>query len=177
MTVDAAQLAARPTSTRSSSVAQWYVLIMMCVVYTLSIADRYVISTVLEPIRLELRLSDFMVNMSAGVPLAIFYLTFGFPLSWLIDRGSRRNIVAFCLVAWSAMTMLCGRAQSALQFGLARIGVGIGEAGGTPGANSILSDYFAASMRPMALAVFSLGAPAGAWLAAQFAGEVADGKG
>ncbi|HEY4039721.1 MAG TPA: MFS transporter [Burkholderiaceae bacterium] len=177
MRVDAVQLAASPTSTRPSWVAQWYVLIMMCAVYTLSIADRYVISTVLEPIRLELRLTDFMVNMSAGLPLAIFYLAFGFPLSWLIDRGSRRNIVAFCLVAWSAMTMLCGRAQSALQFGLARIGVGIGEAGGTPGANSILSDYFSAPMRPMALAVFSLGAPAGAWLAAQFAGHVADGKG
>jgi len=158
-------------------VAQWYVLMMMCVVYTLSIADRYVISTVLEPIRLELQLTDFEVNMAAGLPLAIFYLSFGFPLSWLIDRGNRRNIVAVCLVVWSAMTMLCGRARFALEFALARIGVGIGEAGGTPGANSILSDYFSAPMRPMALAVFSLGAPLGAWLAAQFAGEVADGKG
>ena len=155
----------------------WYVLIIMMLVYTLSIADRYVISTVLEPIRKELGLSDFMVNIAAGLPLAIFYLAFGFPLSWLIDRGSRRNIVAACIVAWSVMTMLCGKARFALQFSLTRIGVGIGEAGGTPGANSILSDYFAAPLRPMALTVFSLGAPIGAWLAAQFAGQVADGHG
>jgi MFS family permease len=115
--------------------------------------------------------------MSAGLPLAIFYLTFGFPLSWWIDRGNRRNITAACLAAWSVMTMICGKATSAVQFSLARIGVGIGEAGGTPGANSILSDYFPAHLRPMALTVFSLGAPAGAWLAAQFAGQVADDRG
>ncbi len=165
-----------PANTPSLAVS-WYVLIMMCLVYTLSIADRYVISTVLEPIRKELGLTDFLVNMAAGLPLAIFYLAFGFPLSWLIDRGSRRNIVAASLVTWSVMTMLCGKAQFALQFSLARIGVGVGEAGGTPGANSILSDYFAAPLRPMALTVFSLGAPIGAWLAAQFAGDVADGHG
>jgi len=177
MNVDATQLELSAASDRPSWRVQWYVLVMMCLVYTLSIADRYVISTVLEPIRKELGLTDFMVNMAAGLPLAIFYLVFGFPLSWLIDRGSRRNIVSACLVIWSAMTMLCGKAQFALQFSLTRIGVGIGEAGGTPGANSILSDYFAAPMRPMALTVFSLGAPLGAWLAAQYAGDVADGHG
>ena len=177
MNLGATQLELSPAADRPSWPVQWYVLVMMCLVYTLSIADRYVISTVLEPIRKELGLTDFMVNMAAGLPLAIFYLVFGFPLSWLIDRGSRRNIVSVCLVVWSAMTMLCGKAQFALQFSLTRIGVGIGEAGGTPGANSILSDYFAAPMRPMALTVFSLGAPLGAWLAAQYAGDVADGHG
>ena len=184
MTVDVLPVAtdaspARGTATRPtpSIATSWYVLVMMCLVYTLSIADRYVISTVLEPIRLELGLSDLEVNLAAGLPLAIFYLAFGFPLSWLIDRGNRRNIVAICLVIWSAMTMLCGKAKFALQFSLTRIGVGIGEAGGTPGANSILSDYFPSQLRPMALTVFSLGAPIGAWLAAQFAGEVADGQG
>ena len=160
----------------TSMVVRWYILIMMCMVYTLSIADRYVISTVLEPIRIELGMTDFMVNMAAGLPLAIFYLVFGFPLSWMIDRGSRRNIIAVCIIVWSAMTMLCGKAKFALEFSLARIGVGIGEAGGTPGANSLLSDYFPARLRPMALTVFSLGAPIGAYLAASFAGDVADGK-
>lgn len=177
MTANVLTQDATATPDAPSTGVRWYVLIMMCLVYTLSIADRYVISTVLEPIRKELGLTDFMVNMAAGLPLAIFYLVFGFPLSWLIDRGSRRNIVAASLVAWSAMTMLCGKAQFALQFSLTRIGVGIGEAGGTPGANSILSDYFAAPLRPMALTVFSLGAPIGAWLAAQYAGDVADGHG
>ena len=181
MTVDAAPLApgtpAAAAPATPSLALSWYVLIVMCLVYTLSIADRYVISTVLEPIRLELGLNDLEVNLAAGLPLAAFYLVFGFPLSWLIDRGSRRNIVAASIVVWSLMTMLCGKAKFALQFSLARIGVGIGEAGGTPGANSILSDYFPAPLRPMALTVFSLGAPIGAWLAAQYAGGIADGHG
>jgi predicted MFS family arabinose efflux permease len=169
--------ATTPTQNHTPMAMRWYVLVMMCMVYTLSIADRYCISTVLEPIRIELGLTDFMVNMAAGVPLAIFYVVFGFPLSWLIDRGNRRNIITVCIVAWSAMTMLCGKSRYAVEFSLARIGVGIGEAGGTPGANSILSDYFTARLRPMALTVFSLGAPMGAWLAATFAGDVADGHG
>jgi MFS family permease len=161
----------------TSMAVRWYILIMMCMVYTLSIADRYCISTVLEPIRIEFGLNDTQVSLAAGIPLAIFYVVFGFPLSWLIDRGNRRNIISICIVVWSAMTMLCGKARFALEFMLARIGVGIGEAGGTPGANSILSDYFTARLRPMALTVFSLGAPIGAYLAASFAGDVADGHG
>ena len=77
--------------------------------YTLSIADRYVVSTVLEPIRLELHLTDSGVAALMGFALAFFYVLMGFPLSWLIDRFSRRNIIALCLVVWSVMTALCGR--------------------------------------------------------------------
>jgi len=158
----------------ASPVQRWYVLIMMVLVYTLSIADRYVISTVLEPIRLELQLTDSGIAFLTGVALALFYVTMGFPLSWLIDRGNRRNIIAVCLVLWSAMTAFSGLAKNYVQLLLARIGVGIGEAGGTPGASSIISDYFPAARRPMALTVFSLGAPIGAWLGADIAGMIND---
>lgn len=147
---------------------------MMVLVYTLSIADRYVISTVLEPIRLELQLTDSGIAFLTGVALALFYVTMGFPLSWLIDRGNRRNIIAVCLVLWSAMTAFSGMAKNYVQLLLARIGVGIGEAGGTPGASSIISDYFPAARRPMALTIFSLGAPIGAWLGADIAGMIND---
>lgn len=153
---------------------RWYVLVMMCLVYTLSIADRYVVSTVLEPIRLELHLTDSGVAALMGLALAFFYVLMGFPLSWLIDRFSRRNIIAICLVVWSVMTALCGAARTTMQLFFARVGVGIGEAGGTPGANSLLSDYFPAARRPMALTVFSLGAPIGAWLGYNIAGIIAD---
>jgi predicted MFS family arabinose efflux permease len=156
---------------------RWYVLVMMCGVYTFSIADRYMISTLLEPIRLELKLSDAGIGFLTGVSLALFYVTLGFPLSWLIDRSNRRNIIAFSVIVWSAMTALCGLARTYLQFLLARVGVGIGEAGGTPGANSIIADYFPARRRPMALAVFSLGAPLGAWVAASVAGSIAGRSG
>jgi MFS family permease len=160
--------------TRNTSLAErWYVAIMMCLVYTLSISDRYSISTVLEPIRHELHLSDANIAFLTGVSLAIFYVTFGFPLSWLLDRRSRRNIIGICLIAWSIMTAATGIARTYWQLLWARIGVGVGEAGGTPGANSILSDFFPASRRAMALSVFSLGAPIGAWLGSQVAGEIA----
>jgi MFS family permease len=169
--------AALPTADVGQSATlleRWYVLIMMCLVYTMSIADRYVVSTVLEPIRLDLHLTNFGVALLTGFAFGLFYVVLGFPLSWLIDRKSRRNIVAACLVLWSIMTAVCGLAQTALQFFLARVGVTVGEAGGTPGANSLLSDYFPATRRAMALTVFSLGAPIGAWVGYNVAGAIAD---
>ncbi|HEX5209712.1 MAG TPA: MFS transporter [Steroidobacteraceae bacterium] len=164
----------RTAPLQSASLAErWYVAVMMCLVYTLSICDRYSISTVLEPIRKELHLSDANIAFLTGVSLAIFYVIFGFPLSWLIDRRNRRNIIGICLVIWSALTVATGLARSYWQLLWARIGVGVGEAGGTPGANSLLSDYFPPSRRAMALSVFSLGAPIGAWLGSQVAGAIA----
>jgi MFS family permease len=157
----------------TSLAERWYVAITMCVVYTLSICDRYSISTVLEPIRKELHLSDANVAFLTSVSLATFYVIFGFPLSWLIDRKNRRAIISACLIAWSAFTVATGLARNYWQLLCARLGVGVGEAGGTPGANSILSDYFPAARRPMALQVFSLGAPLGAWLGSQVAGAIA----
>src|SRR5579859_2168158 len=113
MSTGAVSLASATAGQSSSSLAyRWYVLIMMCLVYTLSIADRYVVSTVLEPMRLELHLSDGGVAFLTGVSLAIFYVTFGFPISWLTDRASRRNILSASIIIWSVMTTLTGRATS-----------------------------------------------------------------
>ncbi|MDE2447977.1 MAG: MFS transporter [Gammaproteobacteria bacterium] len=169
----AAPSKSRVTADSASRVERWYVAITMCVVYALSICDRYSISTVLEPIRRELHLSDANIAFLTGVSLAIFYVVFGFPLSWLIDRRSRRAIISVCLIAWSALTVATGLARNYWQLLCARIGVGVGEAGGTPGANSMLSDYFPPAQRPMALQAFSLGAPIGAWIGSQVAGAIA----
>ena len=160
--------------TESSSFTAWYVLILMSLVYTLSITDRYMITQVLEPIRLELKLTDAGVGLLTGPSLAFFYVILGFPISWLIDRSNRRNIIAVSIVAWSAMTVCTGLSRNFWQLLISRIGIGVGEAGGTPGANSIISDYFAAARRPMALCVFSLGAPIGAYLASDTTGWIAD---
>ena len=154
----------------ASALLRWYVLLMMCMVYTISIADRYVISTVLEPIRVELQLSDSGVAFLTGVSLALFYVSFGIPLSVLADKVSRRNMIAISVVLWSGLTVLTGMSRNYWEFLLARIGVGIGEAGGTPAANSVISDYFPVDRRPMALTVFSLGAPLGGWVALYVAG-------
>jgi predicted MFS family arabinose efflux permease len=152
---------------------RWYVLIIMMLAYTINIADRYVMSTVLEPIRLELKLSDSGVAFLTGVSLAFFYVIMGIPLSWIADRYNRRNLLAVSITIWSAMTALCGMSQGYMQLLLARIGVGIGEAGGTPSCNSIVADYFPAGRRAMAMTIFALGAPIGAWLGADMAGYVA----
>lgn len=161
----------------SAMSGRWYVLGIMMLVYTINIADRYVMSTVLEPIRLELQLTDSGVAFLTGVSLALFYVSLGIPLSWVADRYNRRNLLAAALVAWSAMTALCGLSQGYWQLLLARIGVGVGEAGGTPACNTIVADYFPADRRPMAMTVFALGAPIGAWLGADMAGMVANAYG
>ena len=156
-----------------SSLERWYVLAMTCVIYAINIADRYVVSTVLEPIRLELHLNDAGVAFLTGIPLALFYVTFGLPISWLADRSNRRNILAVALIVWSGFTVLCGLSRTYWQFLLGRIGVGSGEAGGLPPSSAILSDCFPAARRPMAFTVLALGAPIGAWLGADMAGAVA----
>src|SRR5882757_3090115 len=156
---------------------RWYVLAVMTVVYALSIADRFSIATLLEPIRLELHLSDSGIAFLTGVALALFYVTIGIPIALLADRANRRNILAIALALWSAMTALCGVAQNYWQLLLARFGVGIGEAGGTPPATSILADKFPPAKRPMALTIFALGASLGAWLGSSVAGAAAERAG
>lgn len=156
-----------------TSAERWYVLILMCLIYAINIADRYMVSTVLEPIRLDLKLDDAGVAFLTGVPLGIFYVSFGLPLAWLADHVNRRNIVATSLVLWSAFTAVCGLSRTYVQFALARIGVGVGEAGGLPPSSSIISDCFPAERRPMAFSILALGAPIGAYLGADLTGNVA----
>ena len=153
---------------------RWYVLAVMTIVYALNIADRFSISTLIEPIRLELKLTDSGIAFLTGVALAIFYVTVGIPIASLADRANRRNILAVALALWSGMTALCGVAQNYWQLLLARFGVGVGEAGGTPPSTSILADKFPPSQRPMALSIFAIGASLGAWLGSSVAGSVSD---
>jgi MFS family permease len=166
-----------PRSHAPSSVERWYVLILTCLIYAINIADRYVVSTVLEPIRLELKLTDKGVAWLTGAPLAIFYVFFGILISWFADRSNRRNILAASLIIWSAFTALCGLSRTYWEFLLGRVGVGVGEAGGTPPSTAIVSDCFPADRRPMAMTVLALGAPIGAWLGANMAGAVAHAHG
>ena len=161
-------------TTPTLSPARWYVVLICGLVYALNIADRYVVSTVLEPIRQEFHLSDSGVGWLTGVSLALFYITVGIPISQLADRSNRRNIVAGAMVLWSAMTALLGLTQNFWQFLAARIGVGVGEAGGTPPSTSMIADYFPRDRRPFALTVYAMGLPLGAWLGSDVAGRIVD---
>lgn len=165
---------------RSGSVAawgRWYTLAILTAVYISNIADRFVISTLLEPIKRELQLSDSAMGFLTGTALAIFYTGMGLPLGLLADRVNRRNLLAVATFIWSIMTAACGAAQSFPQLLLARIGVGVGEAGGTPASQSMISDLFSLQQRPLATSIFALGAAAGSMLGAISGGAVNDAFG
>ena len=155
---------------------RWYVLLVLTLVYALSIADRFVMSTLIEPIKTDLGLSDSSIGFLTGSSLAFFYVTAGLPLATLADRANRRTMIALALGAWSIMTTLCGFAQNYWQLLLARVGVGVGEAGGTPPSASLLSDYFTSRRRALALSVYSVGASLGSMMGSS-AGYASDAWG
>jgi MFS family permease len=156
--------------------ARWYVLFVLMVVYVLNIADRYVVSTLIEPIKADLHLSDSAIGFLTGVALAIFYVTAGLPLAVLADRTNRRTLVALSLAAWSLMTVACGLTRTFGQLMWARIFVGIGEAGGTPASHSLVSDYFSWERRAFALSILSVGVAIGSMVGSS-AGYVSDALG
>lgn len=161
-------------ATRATSPYRWYALGILTAVYVFNIADRYVISTLIEPIKAELQLSDSAIGFLTGTALAIFYTGMGIPLGVLADRIERRGLIALSIGIWSAMTAACGAAANFTQLLLARIGVGIGEAGGTPASQSMLADLFPFSQRVMATSIFALGAAAGSMIGSTGGGTIAD---
>jgi MFS family permease len=150
----------------ASIATRWYVLILLTAVYAVNIADRFMISTLIEPIKADLNLSDSMVALLTGTALAIFYVTAGLPLALIADRSNRRNLIAASLLAWSAATAACGFIRTFWQFMIARILVGVGEAGGTPPSHSIVSDHFPSERRALALSIYSIGASLGSMIGA-----------
>jgi predicted MFS family arabinose efflux permease len=163
------------TSATFDAARRWYVLGVLMLVYALNIADRFVMSTLVEPIKSELGLSDFSIAFLSGA-LAFFYVTAGLPLAYLADRANRRSLVAASLAAWSLVTACCGIVQSYAQMLAARIGVGVGEAGGTPPSVSLLSDYFPWRSRALAMSIYSLGLSIGSGLGTS-AGYLSDAWG
>ncbi len=153
---------------------QWYVLIVLSLVYAINIADRYVISTVMESIKHDLHVTDSELAWLTGTALAVFYVSAGIPISALADRYSRRNIISAALVIWSALTVFTGLSRTFAQMFAARVGVGVGESGGTPPSTSMLADWFKPHQRTFALTFWALGASLGAWIGADVAGRIAD---
>ena len=134
-----------------------YVLAMLTLVYVFNFIDRQLLVILQESIKKELHLSDTRLGLLSGFTFAIFYVTLGIPIARLADKSSRRNIVAASLGLWSIMTALSGMARNFIQLLLARIGVGVGEAGGSPAAHAMISDYFPPEKRSTALSVYSAG--------------------
>ncbi len=155
----------------------WYVLAILTLVYTFNFVDRQIIAIVSPAIKEELGLSDSMLGLLKGLAFAVLYTTLGIPIAWLADRWNRVNIVAIALAIWSGFTALSGLSANAMQLALARVGVGVGEAGGSPPSHSIISDYFPKERRSTALALYSLGIPFGQMLAFLAGGWVLENLG
>ena len=134
-----------------------YILFLLTIVYVFNFIDRQILVILQESIKKELGLTDTQLGLMSGFTFAIFYVSFGIPIARLADKGNRKNIITLCLILWSGMTALSGRAQNFIQLLLARIGVGIGEAGGSPPAHSIISDLYPPEKRATAMAVYSTG--------------------
>ncbi len=149
------------TERQTSDSYRWYVLSVLVVVYVFNFIDRSILGILLEPIKADLGASDTAMGFLGGFAFAVFYSVLGIPIARLADKGVRRNVIAVCLTIWSVATAVCGLAQNFVQLLFARIGVAVGEAGGSPPSHSMISDMFPADKRATALAIYALGIPIG----------------
>ena len=149
------------------------VLAMLLLVYTFNFIDRQIVGILAVPIKADLGLTDTQLGLMGGLAFALFYTLLGIPIAVLADRSNRTNIIGIALVVWSLMTAACGLAQNFWQLFLARLGVGVGEAGGVAPSYSLVADYFPPHQRARALGVYSFGVPIGSALGILLGGVIA----
>ncbi len=152
---------------------RWGYLLVLFLVSTSQYFDRNVISVLLEPIKQEFKVSDTALGFLGGFCFALFYTVAGLPVARWADRGNRRTVITLALTIWSAMTLCCGFARTFWQLAIARIGVGAGESGAIPPAQSLIVDYYPSSRRATAIAIFTSAAFAGNLLGLGLGGYVA----
>lgn len=150
----------------------WYVVFVLILAYTFSFIDRQALTLMVDPIRKTLAISDTQLSLLHGFAFALFYTVMGIPIGRAVDKRRRTWIIAAGIVVWSLMTAACGLARNFLQMFLARIGVGVGEAALSPGAYSLIGDYFSASQRTQALSIYIGAAYIGSGLATMIGGAL-----
>lgn len=151
----------------------WFVLAALCFVYVLNFLDRQLLSILAKPIQDDLGITDGQLGLLGGLYFAMFYCILGMPVAWLADRTNRVRVLSVACALWSAATIACGLSTTYVQLAAARMGVGIGEAGGVPPSYSIISDYFPPERRGLALGLFNLGPPLGQALGVAFGAKIA----
>jgi MFS family permease len=169
-----ASAAAIVVPTRSNPGARaWVALGMLCFVYVLNFLDRQLLAILAKPIQDTLHVTDSQLGLIGGLYFAIFYCFISIPLGWFADKANRVNVVSCACALWSAATMACGMAGNYAQLVMARMTVGVGEAGGVPPSYAIISDYFPSGRRGTALGIYNLGPPIGAALGIAFGASIA----
>src|SRR3954470_12228978 len=131
------------------------VLLILLAAYIFNFIDRQIIGVLAVPIKAELALSDRQLGLMGGIAFALFSSGLAIPIAWLADRKNRVNIIAVSVALWSAFTAACGLTHNFWQLFLARMGVGIGEAGGVAPSYALISDFYPKERRARALALFS----------------------
>ena len=149
------------------------VLALLLLAYVFNFLDRQILSILKIPIKAELGLSDTQLGLMGGIAFASVYSTLAIPFARYADRGRRVKVIAVAVAVWSGFTALCGVATTFWQLFLARMGVGVGEAGGVAPSYALIADYFPPERRSRALAIFSLGIPIGSALGLYFGGWIA----
>lgn len=154
-----------------------FALLLLTIVFLVHNLDRQIMSILLVPIQNELGASDTAMGFLTGFAFAAVYVSFGIPMAHLCDRGNRRNILSIVIAVWSGFTALCGTAVNYVHLLLMRVGVALGEAGGNPACVSMISDFFPAAQRAMAMGVFYIGASAGIFFGMWLGGWINDAMG
>ena len=173
-TAEAQQVGDDPNSGFGSKGYRTYVMGSLLLVYVFNFIDRSIINILTEPIKESFDVEDWQMGLLGGPMFAVLYTFLGIPLARVAERFNRVWIIALSVALWSLMTALCGLAPTFLMMMIYRIGVGIGEAGCTPPAQSLIADYYKPSSRATAVSVYALGVPFGGMLAALFGGTIAE---
>lgn len=165
--VDSAASGAKPDA------RAWSALGILCFVYVLNFLDRQLLSILAKPIQDDLGVTDGQLGRISGLYFALFYCVLSIPVGWLADRSNRVRVLSVACALWSAATVACGFSASYAQLVMARMAVGVGEAGGVPPSYAIVSDYFPPGTRGTALSIYNLGPPIGLALGVAFGASIA----
>ena len=157
MTQPATTTATRSPLERPRLGYPWYVVIVLTAIYMLSFVDRQILSLLVPQIEHDLNIKDTEIGLLGGPAFALFYTFMGLPLGRMVDSLNRSRLVGICIVVWSFFTSLCSAARTFGTLFLARVGVGVGEAGLGPSAYSLIADYFPRERMGAAISVYYMG--------------------
>ena len=157
---------------RAGSAAAWWALLLLTATYTFSFIDRQIINLLVDPIRADLSLSDSQVSFLQGLAFVLPYVILSIPLGRIVDRANRIRVLVFGILIWTVSCVACGLAKNFWQLGVARMGVGAGEASVTPASWSLLADYFPENKRALPVSIFLMGPYLGAGLSLILGAEV-----
>lgn len=163
---------AAPAADWPAPARSWFAVAVLTLGYTVSFIDRTILSLLIDPIKADLALSDTQIALLQGLAFGLFYTVMGMPLGWLVDRTSRKRVVAIGVTTWCLATAACGLAGNFWHLFLARMGVGAGEASLSPAAISMIGDSFPAERRAFPISVYSMASSVGAGLALMVGGTV-----